>query len=144
MVPTKEGHEIPGKKITAEQAFGKLCEAEVVLVQRKTVPEVRRLQLGVIAFGHDDLPVPLHGVRHVHADEPLPTFCAGVCNRRQQVAYVPEKQTLSESRGDCPFPKDNRYSLDIATLAIFPDYVEFDGEEVLKRVVQGEAGRTIK
>jgi hypothetical protein len=24
------------------------------------------------------------------------------------------------SRGDCPFPKDNRYSLDIATLAILP------------------------
>jgi hypothetical protein len=48
------------------------------------------------------------------------------------------------NRGDYPFPKDNRYSPDIATLAIFPDYVEFDGEEVLKRVVQGEAGRTIK
>lgn len=39
---------------------------------------------------------------------------------------------------------DNRFSLDIATLAIFPDYVEFDGEDVLKLVVQGEAGRTIK
>jgi hypothetical protein len=49
-----------------------------------------------------------------------------------------------KSRGDCPFPKDNRSSLDIATLAIFPEYVEFDGEEVLKLVVQGEAGRTIK
>jgi hypothetical protein len=48
------------------------------------------------------------------------------------------------SRGDCPFPKDNRYSLDLATLAIFPEYVEFDGEDVLKLVVQGEAGRTIK
>lgn len=48
------------------------------------------------------------------------------------------------SRGDCPFPKDNRSSLDIATLAIFPEYVEFDGEEVLKLVVEGEAGRTIK
>jgi hypothetical protein len=48
------------------------------------------------------------------------------------------------SRGDCPDPKDNRYSLDIATLAIFPEYVEFDGEDVLKLVVQGEAGRTIK
>jgi hypothetical protein len=51
---------------------------------------------------------------------------------------------LQESRGDCPFPKDNRSSLGIATLAIFPEYVEFDGEEVLKLVVQGEAGRTIK
>jgi hypothetical protein len=48
------------------------------------------------------------------------------------------------SRGVCPFPKDNRYSLDLATLAIFPEYVEFDGEDVLKLVVQGEAGRTIK
>ena len=51
---------------------------------------------------------------------------------------------IPKSRGDCPFPKDNRSSLDIATLAIFPEYVEFDGEEVLKLVVQGEAGRTIK
>lgn len=48
------------------------------------------------------------------------------------------------SRGDCPLPKDNRFSLDIATLAIFPEYFEFDGEDVLKLVVQGEAGRTIK
>jgi len=47
-------------------------------------------------------------------------------------------------REDCPLPKDNRSSLDIATLAVFPEYVEFDGEEVLKLVVQGEAGRTIK
>jgi hypothetical protein len=51
---------------------------------------------------------------------------------------------VPESRGDCPCPKDNRHSLDIATLAIFPEYVEFDGEDVLKLVVQGEAGRTIK
>lgn len=48
------------------------------------------------------------------------------------------------NRGDCPFPKDNRHSLDIATLAIFPEYVEFDGEDVLKLVVQGEGGPTIK
>lgn len=39
---------------------------------------------------------------------------------------------------------DNRHSLDIATLAIFPEYVEFDGDDVLKLVVPGEAGRTIR
>jgi hypothetical protein len=62
----------------------------------------------------------------------------------RQVANRLEKKAPSKSRGDCPFPKDNRYSLDLATLAIFPEYVEFDGEDVLKLVVQGEAGRTIK
>jgi len=34
--------------------------------------EVRRLRRGVIAFGQDNLPVPLHGVRHVAADEAAP------------------------------------------------------------------------
>ena len=47
MVQTKGGHEMPrGKKFTAEQVTGKLCEAEVGLVQGKTVPVVLR-KLGV-------------------------------------------------------------------------------------------------
>ena len=38
----------------------------------------------------------------------------------------------------------NRGPFDIATLAIFPEYIEFDGEEVLRLVVPGAAGGTIK
>jgi hypothetical protein len=36
---------------------------------------------------------------------------------------------------------DNRGSYDIATLAIFPEYVEFDAAEVLQFVVPVPAGR---
>jgi hypothetical protein len=39
---------------------------------------------------------------------------------------------------------DNRGPFDIATLALFPEYIEFDGGEVLRLVVPGAAGRTIK
>ena len=38
----------------------------------------------------------------------------------------------------------DRGPFDIATLEIFPEYIEFDGEEVLRLVVPGAAGRTIK
>ena len=38
---------------------------------------------------------------------------------------------------------DNLGPLDIAALAIFPEYIEFDGEEVLRLVVEGAAGRTV-
>lgn len=41
-------------------------------------------------------------------------------------------------------PMDNRGPFDIATLAIFPEYVVFDAKEVLRFVVPGAAGRTIK
>ena len=102
-------------------------------------------QGGVIAFGNRPLPcalrtgssLPMLGGRPADgADSPV-----GSETPRQPR----EARRLSKmSRGDCPFPKDNRYSLDLATLAIFPEYVEFDGEDVLKLVVQGEAGRTIK
>ena len=39
---------------------------------------------------------------------------------------------------------DNRGPFDIATLAIFPEYVVFDARDVLRFVVAGAAGRTIK
>lgn len=65
--------------------------------------------------------------------------------RLGRMPYAPDDGSLQAiSRGDCPCPKDNRFSLDITTLAIFPEYVEFDGEEVLKLGVLGEAGKTIK
>ena len=38
----------------------------------------------------------------------------------------------------------NRGPFDIATLAIFPEYLEFEGQEVLRLVVEGSAGRTAK
>ena len=38
---------------------------------------------------------------------------------------------------------DNLGPLDIAALAILPEYIEFDGEEVLKLMVS-DPGRTIK
>jgi hypothetical protein len=37
----------------------------------------------------------------------------------------------------------NRGPGDIATLATFPEYVEFDGGEVPRLVVRGAAGRTV-
>jgi hypothetical protein len=46
------------------------------------------------------------------------------------------------SRGDSRPATYNRGPFDIATLAIFPEYIEFDGEEVLRLVVEGGAGRT--
>jgi hypothetical protein len=50
---------------------------------------------------------------------------------------------MKKSRGDCPPAFYNRGPFDIATLAIFPEYIEFDGEEVLRLVVEGSPGRTI-
>ena len=46
-----------------------------------------------------------------------------------------------EISGGPPLPTDNRGSYDIATLAIFPEYVEFDAAEVLQFVVPVPAGR---
>ena len=47
------------------------------------------------------------------------------------------------SRGDTRQAEYNRGPFDIATLAIFPEYLEFEGQEVLRLVVEGAAGRTI-
>ena len=46
------------------------------------------------------------------------------------------------SRGDTRQATYNRGPFDIATLAIFPEYLEFEGQEVLRLVVEGSAGRT--
>ena len=54
------------------------------------------------------------------------------------------RSRAQKSRGDTRRAKYNRGPFDIATLAIFPEYIEFDGEEVLRLVVPGAAGRTIK
>ena len=48
------------------------------------------------------------------------------------------------SRGDTRRATYNRGPFDIATLAIFPEYLEFEGQEVLRLVVEGAAGRTAK
>lgn len=48
------------------------------------------------------------------------------------------------SRGDTRQATYNRGPFDIATLAIFPEYLEFEGQEVLQLVVEGAAGRTAK
>jgi hypothetical protein len=37
----------------------------------------------------------------------------------------------------------NRGPFDIATLAIFPEYLEFEGHAALRLVVVGAAGRTV-
>ena len=47
------------------------------------------------------------------------------------------------SRGDTRQAKYNRGPFDIATLAIFPEYLQFEGQEVLRLVVEGAAGRTV-
>ena len=47
------------------------------------------------------------------------------------------------SRGDTRRAIYNRGPFDIATLAIFPEYLEFEGQEVLRLVVEGAAGRTV-
>lgn len=46
--------------------------------------------------------------------------------------------------GDTRQATYNRGPFDIATLAIFPEYLEFEGQEVLQLVVEGAAGRTAK
>jgi hypothetical protein len=57
---------------------------------------------------------------------------------------VRKKQTRSKSRGDTRQATYNRGPFDIATLAIFPEYLEFEGQEVLRLVVEGSAGRSAK
>jgi hypothetical protein len=46
-------------------------------------------------------------------------------------------------RGDAHRAIYNRGPFDIATLAIFPEYLKFEGQEVLRLVVEGAAGRTV-
>lgn len=53
-----------------------------------------------------------------------------------------EPQVRSGRRQDPRPSKYNRGPFDIATLAIFPEYLEFEGQEVLQLVVEGAAGRT--
>jgi len=52
------------------------------------------------------------------------------------------RQHFRSTSGGPPLPTDNRGSYDIATLAIFPEYVEFDAAEVLQFVVPVPAGKT--
>jgi hypothetical protein len=54
-----------------------------------------------------------------------------------------DKSFGHESSGGPLLFTDNRGPYDIATLAIFPEYVEFDAEEVLRFVVPVPAGRTL-
>ena len=42
------------------------------------------------------------------------------------------------SRGDPQPPTVNPYSYDTAVLTIFPEYIEFDGEDVLQLAVKKE------
>ena len=53
------------------------------------------------------------------------------------------RSRAQKSRGDSRQAKYNRGPFDIATLAIFPEYLEFEGQEVLRLVVEGAAGRTV-
>lgn len=59
---------------------------------------------------------------------------------RFRVALFLPHQSIS--RGDTRRAIYNRGPFDIATLAIFPEYLEFEGQEVLQLVVEGAAGRT--
>jgi hypothetical protein len=52
-------------------------------------------------------------------------------------------ETPEKSRGDSQPATYNRGPFDIATLAILPEYLEFEGQEVLQLVVEGAAGRTV-
>ena len=55
----------------------------------------------------------------------------------------PDTANLWKRRGDTRQAEYNRGPFDIATLAIFPEYLEFEGQEVLRLVVEGAAGRTV-
>lgn len=55
-----------------------------------------------------------------------------------------DRPVIQAESGRHPTGTYNRCPFDIATLAIFPEHIEFDGEEVLRLVVEGAAGRTIK
>ena len=43
-----------------------------------------------------------------------------------------------KNRGDSRPPTVNPYSYDTAVLSIFPEYIEFDGEDVLQLAVKKE------
>lgn len=65
--------------------------------------------------------------------------------RRRYLSQAREARLGSKaSRGDTRQATYNRSPFDIATLAIFPEYLEFEGKEVLQLVVEGSAGRTVK
>jgi hypothetical protein len=66
---------------------------------------------------------------------------SGTADRRQ-VTETREFTNILSSRGDTRRATYNRGPFDIATLAIFPEYLEFEGQEVLRLVVEGSAGRT--
>ena len=58
--------------------------------------------------------------------------------------FDPVFTVFAVSQGDSQPATYNRGPFDIATLAIFPEYLEFEGQEVLQLVVEGAAGRTAK
>jgi hypothetical protein len=64
--------------------------------------------------------------------------------RRRPVVQLQdaERRVRSGRRQDTRQATYNRGGFDIATLAIFPEYLEFEGPEVLRLVVEGAAGRT--
>ena len=64
------------------------------------------------------------------------------CRPSAGFAFALQITAEAVSRGDTRQAKYNRGPFDIATLAIFPEYIEFDGPEVLRLVVEGAAGRT--
>jgi len=66
---------------------------------------------------------------------------SGTADRRQ-VTETRKTADILSSRGDTRQATYNRGPFDIATLAIFPEYLEFEGQEVLRLVVEGAAGRT--
>ena len=62
----------------------------------------------------------------------------------RSAGHAPRNKANRASRGDTRQATYNRGPFDIATLAIFPEYLEFEGQEVLQLVVEGAAGRTAK
>ena len=81
-------------------------------------------------IGYYPIPLPNHG-----------SFPEGSADHRQ-VTHEPDYRLYQTSRGDTRRAYYNRGPFDIATLAIFPEYLEFEGQEVLQLVVEGAAGRT--
>jgi hypothetical protein len=70
-------------------------------------------------------------------------YGTGNCRTDETASGMEQNREAKESRGDTRQAKYNRGPFDIATLAIFPEYIEFDGGEVLRLVVEGAAGRTV-
>jgi len=64
------------------------------------------------------------------------------CRPSAGFAFALKTKAFAISRGDTRRATYNRGPFDIATLAIFPEYLEFEGQEVLRLVVEGAAGRT--